>query len=193
MLLVEHSDGQPDIAQEVMQVLIKSRAWVDMFRRTPALVDYDDATTVAVETGSSPSQAILQRKVLVLVLMCTDRLQAASRTDVVLDLCLHVETQLYSVFGVSVSALEVRRWVFQLCREQDDVLICVLHLLAGLHARLLPSPDTVRASAMLQHAMAELDIHAVFVQLGQTVAFDHLVLLDWLMSNETDFLPYLLA
>ncbi|KAF0310879.1 Protein lines [Amphibalanus amphitrite] len=77
-------------------------------------------------------------------------------------------------------------WAVVLLCDQDDYLVeamvCLLDLCAGLAERARVQPDFERA----------IDAHRSFVQFLGTVRRDHDLLLDFLISNETCFLLYLL-
>ena len=77
-------------------------------------------------------------------------------------------------------------WAVVLLCDQDDYLVeamvCLLDLCAGLAERARMQPDFERA----------IDAHRSFVQFLGTVRRDHDLLLDFLISNETCFLLYLL-
>ncbi|XP_037073150.1 protein lines-like [Pollicipes pollicipes] len=77
-------------------------------------------------------------------------------------------------------------WAVLLLCDQDDYLVeamvCLLDLCGGLADRVRVQPDFERA----------IDAHRSFVQFLSTVRRDHDLLLDFLISNETCFLLYLL-
>ncbi|XP_037078210.1 protein lines-like [Pollicipes pollicipes] len=77
-------------------------------------------------------------------------------------------------------------WAVLLLCDQDDYLVeamvCLLDLCNGLAGRVRLQPDFERA----------VDPHRSFVQFLETVLRDHDLLLDFLVSNETCFLLYLL-
>ena len=75
--------------------------------------------------------------------------------------------------------------VVLLCDQEDylvEAMVCLLDLCAGLAERARVQPDFERA----------IDAHRSFVQFLGTVRRDHDLLLDFLISNETYFLLYLL-
>lgn len=122
----------------------------------------------------------------------------------------------------AVSAAGIRSGLFEALAEEDDVMVATmlaaLQLEISLFPRdLVPAPKqssntssqdsrTIRtqlierekwailmASNVAKQCIAALRADPLFVQFCTLVAFDHLVLVDLLISNETDFLEYLLT
>jgi hypothetical protein len=89
---------------------------------------------------------------------------------------------------------------FELFQEQDDDLMTGLWHLLSVHMQWNLSATRGVIGANLPRALVEaisgllstLNPHVMFHELLTVVDFDHNVLLDFLVSNETDFLLYLL-
>ncbi|XP_014666581.1 PREDICTED: protein Lines homolog isoform X4 [Priapulus caudatus] len=73
-------------------------------------------------------------------------------------------------------------WVQQLYGDQDDELIDMMMELLKLYTFMAPAHSEVTDA---------MSPHIIFSQFLEMISFDHQVLLDLLISNETNFLEYL--
>ncbi|KAL3668662.1 hypothetical protein V7S43_005959 [Phytophthora oleae] len=97
----------------------------------------------------------------------------------------------------ALERLPTRQQLFVVLAEQDDIMIEVLNGITR-SAALVESVDGVRSVLSQQfpsvsaYMIAEYDPDLLFADLIATLGRDHLVLLDLLISNETQVLEYLL-
>ncbi|XP_069768238.1 protein Lines homolog 1 isoform X2 [Narcine bancroftii] len=85
-------------------------------------------------------------------------------------------------------------WVSFVFMEQDDDLVEVANALLTIYtysSGFLDSHPQKKAATSQEACQQCFNPHCIFLQLLQSVAFDHCVLLDFLISTETCFLEYL--
>ncbi|ETN21114.1 hypothetical protein F441_09848 [Phytophthora nicotianae CJ01A1] len=87
-----------------------------------------------------------------------------------------------------------RQQLFMVLAEQDDMMVEVLNGLTRM-AVLVDGTDSILTSlfsSFIEHMTTEYDPDLLFADLVDTLGQDHLVLLDLLISNETQMLEYLM-
>ena len=164
-----------------------------------SLVDYvtNDDCAIPLESGTPASRLILTRKCVLLMLRCTElglsALPAASHIlpPVLVSALSNLQT-CFERNGLNLEEAKGKSWLMRLVRDQDDVMIDALRMITVCHTALTASPALVQQIPLLKYFMSEFNIHALFFEFCSLVAFDHLVLLDLVMSSETSFLEYLL-
>jgi hypothetical protein len=125
-------------------------------------------------TGSRPYDEVSLRKVLLLVLKL-----------ILVSFHEHAfESWLKFVAEISYSQ-SVAVWLVELFSDQDDELVHLLFCLLQLYQKLLCG-----APSWASHLHESLNPHIIFMEFLTSVNYDHSLLLDFLISNETHFLPY---
>jgi hypothetical protein len=152
---------------------------------------------------SKESPAIVQRlfllAVLKLVLRLLEFITTATNND---ESVLKVWGLLSELAGVYNEVMKrqqaaVTQSLFVLFQEQDDALIEVLFLLFKLYTNLtrvsqVSSNVTASLTPFLSTFASVLHPHLLFTHFLASISYDYSVLLDFLISNETQFLPYFL-
>eukprot|EP01124_Arcella_intermedia_P013192 TRINITY_DN1960_c0_g1_i1.p1 TRINITY_DN1960_c0_g1~~TRINITY_DN1960_c0_g1_i1.p1 ORF type:complete len:556 (+),score=151.48 TRINITY_DN1960_c0_g1_i1:47-1669(+) len=104
--------------------------------------------------------------------------------------------QLYSAFHSHISKFNPKSLIssfFQIYQEQDDLLISMMQKLLNIFKFL--HKDTIRWKIDTSfHSFFESTFspHIIFDEFLSVVSYDHMVLLDFLISTETSFLEYFL-
>ena len=190
-------DGSAAVLASIQSGLITTNVLKIFFSHKPSpLVPYDDADvdaegsedTVALATSDPASTALIRRKLALLVLKLV-RAQCSHEDFVTAidPLFTHVES--FHPLA-SLSDVNVRREFVTLISHQDDVFVNTLADLQVIHAEFL---KVIHPSPWIQFVIQEFDSIDLFLDFLRVVGYDHLVLLDLLMSNETEFLSYLLS
>lgn len=96
-----------------------------------------------------------------------------------------------SSFVPSQSPHDFRTRLFELVSDADDSLIDTLLHLLHAHASLSEIKTASAASSPLAVVLSALHPFSLFYRLLAALSFDHSSLLDFLISNETNFLTYL--
>ncbi|XP_028416946.1 uncharacterized protein LOC114541157 [Dendronephthya gigantea] len=144
---------------------------------------------VQLETSCSlPYDEVSLRKVLLLVVkLIVVSLHSPH------DLPWHGPLESWSSFIIKLShskSLSTAVWLIRLFSEQDDELVYMLFCLLHLYQELFSSESLQQIPSWANQLEDFLNPHEFFVEFLESINYDHSLLLDFLISNETSFLPY---
>ncbi|PIK46372.1 hypothetical protein BSL78_16767 [Apostichopus japonicus] len=154
-------------------------------------------------TESCPDQMrdlILLRKVTKLIFMSVQLMTEHDQGEKILHLQWsasslgHLKTSIESLKLDSLSEFR-SDWIIQLFADEDEMMVSVLFIALKTYNQIIKTfsfPDiaTVPAWCELKHLLCP---HLLFWNYLKLLDFDHSVLLDFLISSETNFLQYLTA
>ncbi|XP_054626647.1 protein Lines homolog 1 isoform X3 [Dunckerocampus dactyliophorus] len=182
---LSHEHGAADIASLARTVLDGVAAdWLLSIRVGSASFF---GGTSSIGGGRQGGDGVMLRAVSLLVIMCVERYVRASATGA--EACGYLQA-LWSFLG-HTEVLHTCRLLTLLFSEQDDDMMEAAKALFTIFLQ-IREDSTLDHSDLGEAACASgCNPHCHFLFVLQSVAFDHRVLLDFLISMETCFLEYL--